>query len=407
MLPGVLARQVRAARADGGDLIDGERLGVDGHAVEVRLHPADQLVHHDHGLVGARRAGGDVADVVEQGDARLGGGQQGHARLEGPLLVEHQRVGAAAVAEGGQAVVPGQIGGGLLHGHRLGIAVEHVRRARVHRTLGDPVDIWSPGLRELGDDEAAEHLGVGEHQATGPGGGGGSPLQQGAGVDHGDAELGAAHEPGRRVLAVHERRRRHGVDGPAVGGAADRRHLVEEIEIGGQLGHHDERLAGPAQHGRELRDRREVRGELVRVRHAHHEVDVGQLLLQRRQVLDVGQRHRAPVLGARAEQVEAVRAGAVVDGAGLQRQSAGPRTGRQRHAAGRRLQGVVDQTGRDPHARPIHLRARLLEQREGAFVLHLDAGLLKDFDRGGVQRGAPRLVEGGRAQPVLGHPGPP
>ena len=83
--------------------------------------------------------------------------------------------------------------------------------------------------------------------------------------------------------------------GPAVGRAAGRRHLVEEVDVGGHLGHHDERLGGAAQHGRELRRRRERGRQLVRVRHAHHEVDVGQVLLQRRHLLDVVERHRPPV----------------------------------------------------------------------------------------------------------------
>src|SRR5450756_1247195 len=47
VLPGVPARQVRAARGDRGDLVDSERLGVDGHAVEVGLHPACLLYTSD------------------------------------------------------------------------------------------------------------------------------------------------------------------------------------------------------------------------------------------------------------------------------------------------------------------------------------------------------------------------
>ena len=245
-------------------------------------------------------------------------GQQGHAGLERPLLVQHERVRAAAAAERRQAVVPGQVGGGLLRRHLLGPAVHDVAGARLHPALRDAVHERRAGAGQLGDDEAAEHLGVGQDHAACHGGRRRRARQEGAGVDHGDAETGAADEPVDGVLAVRERRGRHGVDGPAVRGAARGRHLVEQLEMASILGHHDQRLGRAAQHGRELRDRRHVGRQFVRVDHGEDEVDVAELLLQRRHLLDVGERSAAPLSSAGAEDVDAVGPGAVVDGAGGQ-----------------------------------------------------------------------------------------
>ena len=121
----------------------------------------------------------------------------------------------------------------------------------------------------------------------------------------------------------------------------------------------------------------------------------------------VGKRDRAPVLGAGAGEVgggpSRCRSG---QGPVSRRQPAGPRHGTSAARSGRRLRRLVDRPAR-MYARPVHQRARLLEQRQAPACCTSTPVFSRTSRGGGVHRGAPRLVECGGAEPVLGHQGPP
>ena len=84
----VLATEVGAARTDSGDLLERQRLVVEGDAPQVGLDPGDHLVEDHDRLVGRRCSGADVADVVQQRQPRLSSRHKRHAGLERPLLIE-------------------------------------------------------------------------------------------------------------------------------------------------------------------------------------------------------------------------------------------------------------------------------------------------------------------------------
>ena len=112
---------------------------------------------------------------------------------------------------------------------------------------------------------------------------------------------------------MHQRRRRHGVDGEALLLAAGRRHLLHPREHGAVARRDEQRLARAPQHGDDLDEVVDpLRGVLGQT-HAHDEVDVGEHLAERGHALDVGAADPAALAALRVAHVQHVRAGAVVD----------------------------------------------------------------------------------------------
>ena len=153
-----------------------------------------------------------------------------------------------------------------------------------------------------------------------------------------------------------------------------------------------QRLARAGEHGGELREVADLRRHVARQAHAHDEVEVGQLLGQRRHALDVGGRAPAALAGVGVGDVDAVRPRAEVALAVLQLETAELAAARVALAAGRAalpelevarraLQSRVHQSGRDAGARAFDARARLRQLLAGAGVTHLDAGLLEQRER--------------------------
>ena len=165
----------------------------------------------------------------------------------------------------------------------------------------------------------------------------------------------------------------------------------------------DQRLARAAQHRVHLH---EVVDRLRRVlgqAHAHDEVDVGQLLAQRRHALDVGAADAAALARVRVADVEHVRAGAAVRVGGVEHERLGLAAARlDRPVARRALERRFDQLGGDAHARAVDLRAGAGEDLDGRRVLHVDARLGEHLERRLVHAPAGVLVPDPQASSVHG-----
>ena len=241
--------------------------------------------------------------------------------------------------------------------------------------------------------QAAEHLGVGHDDH-----GRDRRRRRGAGagrrrVHERDLELGADHQLAQGVLVVRERRRGHGVDGEALGLAAQRRHLTHARQHEAVARRHQERLARAADHGLHLGQVVDRLRHVLGQPHRHHEVDVGQLLAEGRHALHVGLARAATLVRVRVAHVEHVGAGAEVAVAVLElerRRVAATRL--EQPGARRGLERARHHLPRHTHARAVHLRAGLAQHLEGRRVAHLHPGLGQQPERGCVHRGALVLI---------------
>ena len=191
MLARVAPAQVTAAGAHGVDLVQRQRLVVDADLDEQRAGVAHQLVAEDDRLVAALQPALEVADVVQQRGAAERAEHRGDAGLGRPLLVEALGVGDRGVGEARQPVEARQVGRGGVAEEVLGRAVHVDGGAHVEGAAADAVDERRAAARQLVDDEAAQRLGVADHDGRGHGGRRGGPCGRRRRVDERDVELGA------------------------------------------------------------------------------------------------------------------------------------------------------------------------------------------------------------------------
>ncbi len=200
--------------------------------------------------------------------------------------------------------------------------------------------------------------------------------------DHRDAELGAGDHLAGAVLVEEQRRHRHRVDAEAVGLAGQRRHLLHLGEDVAVARRDQQRLARAAHHGVDLDQVVDGLRRVFRQAHAHHEVDVGQLLAKRGHALDVGAADAATLARVGVAHVEDVGAGAAVGVRGVEDERLGVAAARlDRPVARRTPDGGLHELGRDAHPRAVDLCSGLREDLGGRRVPHLDAGLGEHVER--------------------------
>ena len=170
------------------------------------------------------------------------------------------------------------------------------------------------------EDEPREHLGIAHHDAAGDGRGRRRPAARRRGVHERDELFGAGGDLAGGVAVVGERRRRHPVDDEAIGLAAPTGHGLHRAHDLAGARAHDDRLARATKHRRHLGDVVHRLRHVARQPHAHHEVDVGKELAERRRPLDVRGGGTAPQAAVWVEHVEAVGACAEVRLAVAQRE---------------------------------------------------------------------------------------
>ena len=216
---------------------------------------------------------------------------------------------------------------------------------------------------------------------------------------------------GDRLVAADvvedQRRRGHGEAGEAAGLATGGRHLVHDAQRPAAEGARgDDGLARGAQHRDELRRVEHVGVDVLGQRHGHHEVDVRELLGERRRGGDVVETAAAALARVGVPHVHAVRAGAV-EGARARdelerRRLAAP--GREAPRAGGARQGFRDEGARQAHPGALDPRARPRAAVARALVAHLDAGAFQEGEGRVVQAGAPVLAHDPECHPI--HPRP-
>ena len=185
--------------------------------------------------------------------------------------------------------------------------------------------------------------------------------------------------------------------------AGPRRHLLQLRQDVAVARRDDQRLARAAQHRVHLDEVVDGLRRVLGQAHAHHEVDVRQLLAQRRHTLDVGAADPAPLPGVRVADVEDVRAGAAVRVRGIEDHRLGVTAARlDRPVTRRALESRFDELGRDAHARPVDLRAGAGEDLDGRRVVHVDARLGEHLERRLVHAPAGVVVPDGQACSVHG-----
>ena len=196
-----------------------------------------------------------------------------------------------------------------------------------------------------------------------------APCSSRRGVDHGDAEPGAADEPVDRVVAVHAAAAWAWRRWPSCRRAPQAAAIsLNSVEVRRVLGHHDQRLGRCRAAWPRTAPRARTRRQLVRMHHGHDEVDVGQLLLQRRHLLDVGERCPGGGRGrrGRARRGSPSRCRSTT-GAGGRAAAAGRRRARPGVTrARRRGERVVDERRRQ-------MRTRVPSTRAPAFAQHAPA----------------------------------
>ena len=117
---------------------------------------------------------------------------------------------------------------------------------------------------------------------------------------------------------------------------------------------HQQRLARAAHHGVDLGEVVDRLRHVLGQAHAHDEVDVRQLLAERGHALDVGLAHAAALARVGVADVEHVAAGAAVAVLRVEHERRGVAAARLDHPVARRAgDGIVDQLGRDAHARAV------------------------------------------------------
>ena len=278
--------------------------------------------------------------------------------------------------------------------------------AHVHGAGADTVDERRSPVDVLVQHQAAQRLGVADEHRPGDAPRPGRSHVGRRGVDERDEQLGAADDLGQRVGVVHERRRRHGVDAEALLLAAERRHLLHAREHGAVARGDEQRLARAAQHRDDLHQVVDLPRSVLGQTHAHDEVDVGQLLAERRHALDVGAADPATLAALRVAHVQHVRAGAVVDLSVTEDERRGVAAARlERPLARRARERVLDEARRDADAATVHRSAGGPEELQPRLVAHVHARVGQQLQRGLVQAPALGLAPDGESR--LRHIGPP
>ncbi len=398
--------EVVAAGADGRDL--GEREGFVGHRQvgEQGSRVAGDLVAEYEPLERALQTALEVADVVEQRGARQRAHDRGDAHLERPLLVQGFAVGVAGVVPARKAVPADQVELRLVAEEHAGRVVDIHGVLHVHDARADAHDEGGAGLAQLMHDEAGEYLGVGNGHARRERR---RPLcarRYGRREHQWDVEVGAGERLGAADAVELQRRRAHREAGEATGLACRRRHLAHGVQrLAAEGARDDDRLARPAQHGAELDEVHHLVGDVVRQRHAHHEVDVGQRLGDARGGLDIGEQRAPPLARLRIGDVEAVGSAAEVPGAVTQLEWLGVAAARpQRPGARRACDGVFDKACGQSDAAPVDRGAGAGKELAGVLVLHVNAGLLQHRQRGPVYAAAGLVVPDPECGSVHGDP---
>ncbi len=247
------ARQMVAAGTGEHDLVEGQRLVVDGQLLAEGAGVAGELVAEHEGLVGALQPRLEVADVVQQRRPAELAEDGAHGRLGRRLLVEELAVGVAGVGPARQAVPARQVDARLVaQGHaRRPVRFDH--GAHVEHADAGAVEERRAGVGELVHDEAGEHLGVGDHDDGRDRRRRRRARRRRRRQDHRHLELAADEELVEAALVELQGRRRHGQAGQAAGLAAGRRHLGHDAQRrAAERARDDDRLARAGQHGGEL-----------------------------------------------------------------------------------------------------------------------------------------------------------
>ena len=390
--------------------LQGQRLRGNFHPPEQPPHQADDLIADDDHLVGAGQAGLDIAHIVDQVGPGEGRPEDPERALDPGLKVRPFGIGAAGKAPDREAVVVvGQFGHGHAVEHEFGAGIDADHGTHVERAAPRAPDEGGARPAQLGDDQAAQHLGAGHRQAAGRGDRGGGSFQGARRVNKGQPPVGHAKQLAQGGLGMAERRGRlqigqeKGPKGQFLRPAGHR--LGHGQDVGQAVfvpgGEHDG-LDRVLQHGQEGVAVRGLGRDIGGQGHGHDEIQIGQGIHQAGGIPHIGEAGGPAFARLQVQGVRQVGAGAKVAAMSLQEGVRFAGAVAEDHPGGGLSQRLLDDGGGEAHQGPVrHRTAGLLEQPAGLRIVHPHAGAAEDLQGRQVNLLQLGIVE----QTVAGGPG--